>query len=154
MSCEEHTSSATCNTFRNFYPYVQITLNNKVVFDLEPKDEKSFFRVENENRFNSLKRLEELIMDFNLTRHPFFKENSEIGIVFSNDVFNPLRFREVMEKHWNVNVMVCDIGVHGILGMPQEFLNDDFRAKFLNRTRDQMRRFTQFLCWNAVEYGM
>lgn len=154
MSCEGHTVSDTVDTFRNFYPYVDITLNNKIVFDLNPEDKRSYFQVINEDHSKTFRRLEQLIVEFNFVKHPFSVKNSELALVFRDDVFKPLHFKEVIEKHWNLHATVCDTGVHGIMGMPQEFLNDDFRKKFLARTQQEMEQFTKFLQWNAIENGI
>lgn len=158
LSCEGHTPPyKSVDTFRLFWPYVQLAINNKVLFDLEKKDDKGRLRIETETDHNkTLRRLRKLLVEFNLTNHQFYEKHLELELVFCSGVsaaFDPFRMLEAIEKHWNLHVMICDAGVQGITIMPQEMLNNSLRSKFLLRTQHQMELFTKFLEWNYIENG-
>lgn len=158
MSCEGHTPPYKgVDTFRAFWPYVQLRINNKVVFDLEKKEDEGRLRVVTEmDHTKTLRRLNKLIVDFNLSHHPFWEKRLELSATPSTyciNSFDPFHLLESLEKNWNLHVLLCDVGVQGILTMPQELLNNDLRNKFLLRAQSQMELFTKFLEWNYVENG-
>jgi hypothetical protein len=148
MSCEGHTVSSSVNTLRTFWPYVQIELIHNVDIVLEGK--KPGMQTVSGDRVKNLRRLKELLYEFNKSAHPFFEEKLEMAVVMDDDVgclANALEVQDVVQRHYGVSVLICDVGVQGILTTPQEFLTDLFREKFLKRTQHQMELFTKFLEW-------
>ncbi|MDQ5930923.1 MAG: hypothetical protein QG674_87 [Patescibacteria group bacterium] len=159
MSCEGHIPPyKSVDTFRLFWPYVKITINNKVKFDLEKQDDIGRICVEAELDHNKmLNRLRTLIVEFNLTKHPFWAERLELDVIVTDGLsgtHNPFSVIESIEKNWVLSVLICDTGVQGILTTPQELLSDDLRKSFLGRTQAQIDLFTKFLEWNYIENGI
>lgn len=152
MSCEGHIPPyKSVSTFRLFWPYVQLELIHGVMFHLEEKNPRmeTVCRSAAEN----LSKLQELADEFNLTKHPFSEEHLEMSVLMTrsiNSLITPLELDTAIKNHYGLEVIVCDVGVQGVLSMPQELLNDDFRKTFLSRTQHQMEVFTKFLEWKYV----
>ena len=159
MSCEGHVPPyKKVSTFRQFWPYVQIIFNNKVEFDLPKGDQKARMRTESElDHYKVMQRLQHLLVEFNDTYHPFYEKHLELNLIHTDGINGAPNYFEIknsLEKHYNLHMLLCDVGVQGILMMPQELLNDDFRKKFLKRTQRQITLFAKFLEWHFVESGI
>ncbi len=151
MSCEGHCPPyKKVDTFRLFYPYVQIELIHNTVFHLEGKTPR--LETVSGDPFKNFSKAKELITEFNFVRHPYFEEHLEMDIVLAqgSSLLTSLELDEALKKHWGIKALICDKGVPGLFAMPQEFLNDPFRKKFLKRTQHQMNLFTKFLEWKYL----
>ncbi len=159
-SCEGHLGpEAKVNTFRLFWPYVKINLIHKTVFHFDEKKPR-IETVNIENPFHMLRKLEQLTMFFTTTMHPYapaHDQEYELSVITMNngigEIESPLHTQEALKNHWSVYATVCDVGVRGILSLPQELLGDTLRKQFLQRTRYEMKEFTKFLKWYAIEHG-
>jgi hypothetical protein len=159
QSCEGHVPPYKgVDTFRTFWPYVMVCLNQRTVFHLSGKDLRMEIIAANANE--TLNNLRFLVSEFTHRIHPFSaskKERYELDVVPKNNGIDgaehPLDTYQAAQKHWNLHVLVCDKGVQGILTMPQEMLTKDFRKEFLERTQKEIEAFTKFLEWYAIEEG-
>lgn len=146
LSCEGHIPPySKVDTFRMFWPYIEIELIHNIVVHHE--EEKPRMETVSGDKFANLQKLKELVMEFNLMKHPFSEKHLEMEVVLVED---SLDVALALQKHWGIKVMICDVGVQGILTMPQELLTDDFRNKFLTRTQHHMELFTKFLEWRYL----
>jgi hypothetical protein len=153
LSCEGHMKKEGLNTFRLFWPYIQVNLSNKVVFHLEEKEP----RIERVSRdpYDGLRSIENILVLFNHSRHPYYEPNLEMSLIMSGAVdesANPLKVIEAKERRFNHLALICDKGVAGIMNMPQEMLNNHLRQRFLKRTQHQMDLFEKFLEWYLTKH--
>ena len=152
MSCEGHIPPYKgANTFRLFWPYVEIELIHNTVFHLEER--KPRMETVSGDFEKNFSKLGDLIFEFNQAKHPFSEKHLEISTLLVSEVdslITPLEFNQAIKKHWGIKALVCDKGVQGILTMPQELLNGNFRRQFLKRTQHQMDLFTKFLEWQYL----
>lgn len=149
MSCEGHIPPYKgVDVFRLFWPYVQIELIHNTKFHLE--EEKPRMETVAGNAIENFRKLNGLIAAFNRMKHPFSEKHLEVSVLTVSSISTPVSALEVdyaLKNHLGLKVLVCDVGVQGILTMPQELLNNDFRKRFLRRTQHQMELFTKFLEW-------
>lgn len=151
-SCEGHIPPyKKVDSFRSFWPYVQIELTNTTLFHLDEKKPRREIRAI--DPMEMFTKLRDLTDEFNRTSHPFSEKNLEIDVLMTRDigsVMTPLEVDHALKKHFGVEVLICDVGVQGILTIPQELLHHQFRKKFLKRTQHQMELFTKFLEWKYL----